>query len=180
MKKKLIISAPVFVLAIVAAILVFVWPLSFSNVIPDEEELEIVIFYINEEDINEFGLVKHSTRQFIFSPDSAEFIQIHQILDRYSFRRSLRTFSRSTSLSTGNRYTLDFHIGEYPRVSRAVLATGDTNEIRVNNRLYRIGFFGNDTAFAMMDEIKSVLDASEPHWEMNRYAPSFRGRSVVR
>ena len=166
MKKKLILTALVLVVVIIAVVLVLVWPLSFSNVISGKEDLRIVIVEINDEVEYDNGLVNEYTREFVFSSDSTEFMQIQQILTGHSYRRSFRTYfssDQSILLIRGedDRYYLELHSGE------SSINFGQTNEIKVNNRVYIIGYFGNDTAFSMMDEIKSVLDASTPSWENN-------------
>jgi len=163
MKKKLFFSALILTLAIAIAILLIMWPLSFSSVISDEAELRVVIVDINNEVLYENGQVNQSTREYTFSPDSTEFAQIQQILSRHSSHSRLWAFS-DNNLLLGDRY-LELHSGENR------ITFGGINEIKVDganhNRVYRIGYSGNDTALAMMDEIKNALDASEPTWECN-------------
>ena len=166
MKKKMILLASVLVLAIIAAISVLVWPLSFSNVISEKGDMRILVVEINDMIKYDNGQVNEYTREFVFSPDSAEYSQIRRILSKYSYHRSFRTlFSSDQSILVSkdkdDRYYLDLFSGE------SVILTGQTNEIKVNNKIYSIGYTGNDTAFSMMDEMKSIFDASAPSWENN-------------
>ena len=166
MKKKAVLIASLFVVVIIAVVLVLVWPLSFSNIISGKEDLRIVIVEINDVIKYGNGQVNQYTREFVFSPDSTEFLQIQRILSRYSYHRSFRTFFSSdqsilVSKDKDDRYYLDLFSGE------SVILTGQTNEIKVNNKIYSIGYTGNDTAFSMMDEMKSIFDASAPSWENN-------------
>jgi len=166
MKKKMTLLAAVLTPVIVAVVSVLVWPLSFSNVLSDQVELRIVITEIDNEIKYDNGQVNQLTRLFVFEPDSTEFSQIQQILDRHSYHRSFRTFfsgdqSILFSRDENDRYCLDFYSEE------GIILTGQTSEIKVNSRVHSIGYFGNRKAFSMMDEVKSILDASAPSWENN-------------
>ena len=117
MKKKMILLASVLVLAIIVAISVLVWPLSFSNVISEKGNMRILIVEINDMNKYDNGQVNEYTREFVFSPDSAEYSQIQQILSRYSYHRSFRTFISSdqsilVSIDKDDRYYLDLYSGE--------------------------------------------------------------------
>ena len=178
MKKKAILIISILVVVIIAVVLVLVLPLSFSDVISDREDLRIVIVEIDDEVKYDNGRVNEHTKEFVFSPDSTEFIQIQQILSRHSYHRSFRTFFSSDQsiilygLDTDiykDRYYFSMFSGE------STVHTGQTNEIKVNNKVYNIGYFSNDTAFSMMDEIKSVLDVSVPYWENNLGVSPIRG-----
>lgn len=166
MKKKMLILAVILALVIIIVVSVLVWPLSFSNVMSDKEDLRIVITEINDEIKYDNGQVNQYTREFIFRPDSAEFLQIRQILSRHSYHRSFRTyFSSDQSIllrkDENDRYNLDLYSGE------STIFTGQTNEIKVNNKVYNIGYSGNGTAFSMTDELKSILDDFAPYREHN-------------
>ena len=127
----------------------------------------MVIVEINDEIKYDNGQVNEYTREFVFSPDSHEFLQIQQILSKYSYHRSFRTFFSSDQSilmyngDSGDRYYLDLYSGD------STILSGQSNEIKVNYKVYNVGYFGKDTAFSMMDEIKSILDASAPSWENN-------------
>ena len=146
MKKKIAICAMVMVA--VAIGIVFLWPLSFSGVITDNADLFVVHI---DADI-ENGIPKHTSRNYQFQPDSKEFTQIQQILDRYTFHRSLRTFFDDVSMEGNDaEYWLHLYSGENQ------ILCGGTGEIIVNNHVYRIGYWGNKTALSMMEEISDLL-----------------------
>ena len=141
---------------IIAVALAFLLPLSFSDIVsPDAEMLiQLVEFFPAD------GRVTTSTKEYIFTPDSAEHEQLRQALDNYSYHRSLSTFlSGNNTLPLENRFYINLFSGEN------VIKTGEADEIKVNHRVYRVGYFGSDAAFAMTDELKSILDAAEPTWQ---------------
>lgn len=161
-KRKQMILALAFALALIILVsIVLIWPLSFSNIISDGAELRIVVVDISNEITYDNGQVNQCTKEFFLYPNSSEFIQMQQILTSYTYHRSIRTFSSNNSILIGDRYYLDLHSGVN------LMITGGTNEIKVNNRVFCIGYFGNNTAVTMMDEIKGILDKLEPYWEMN-------------
>ena len=159
MKKRLIL--PAFAAAIIIGALVFIYPLSFSKIVADDSELIIVIVEKGDKPVYPNGQVNESTREYRFNPEAEAFMQIRQILSNHSYHRSLRTFQSDNSLLINDRYYLNLYSG------KNLIATGGTNEIRVNYRIHNIGYFGYGAAFSMMDEIKSVLDLCEPFWENN-------------
>ena len=163
-KKKLEFLVLSIVLVTIAGACVLVWPLPFSSVISDETELMIVVVEINADIIYDNGMVNRATREYIFPPDSSEFVQMRQVLSTYSYHRSFRTFFGSNSIPIGGRFYLDLHSGEH------LIATGGNHDIKVDGRVYQMGYGGHDAAFAMADAIKAILDASAPSWEANQAA----------
>ncbi len=146
MKKKIAICA--LALITVVTSIVFLRPFSFSDVIMDNTDLFVV--YIDT--ALESGMPKHTTTTYQFQPGSEEFAQIEQILNNYSFHRSLRTFFNDASMDGNDAgYWLHLYSGEN------TILCGGTGEIVVNDHIYRIGYWGNETALSMMGEISKLL-----------------------
>ncbi len=146
MKKKIVIC--VLILVIVVIGMVSLWPLSFSGIIADDADLIVVRTDAEIED----DAPKHTVTNYQFQPDTTEFAQIKQILNNYSFHRSLRTFFDDASIDGNDaRYWLHIYSGENN------ITCGGTGEIIVNSHVYRIGYWGNKTALSMMEEISDLL-----------------------
>ena len=148
MKKKILIAA-----AVLALILYF-RPLSFP---------ELSFESGDHLGVNRVDLTIADGRPFMtssiyaFEEGSPEAEAIGEILGRYSYRRSLRTPFPNTDLE-GNDAGFFLHIwGE-----NLYISTGGTGEITVNDRVYRMGLFGNRNNLAFMEEIAAVLSEAEP------------------
>jgi len=141
---------PICVLALVIIVIgiVFLWPLSFSGIIADDADVFIVRTDMEMED----DAPKHITTNYQFQADSTEFAHIQQILNKFSFHRSLRTFFDDASMDGNDAgYWLHIYSGE------SDISCGGTGEIMVNGRVYRIGYWGNKKALSMMREISDLL-----------------------
>ena len=136
--------------------LIMLWPLSFTNAITGDAEMRIIIWDLG---IKESGHFDTTSIDYIFQPDSDEYTKIWNILDKYSFHRSFRSFFKDTSISgrKGADYNLQIYFVEEGKLSRSINTLG-TGEIVVNDRVYRIGYWGNKKAIKLMDEVRSVLE----------------------
>lgn len=147
MKKKITLFMSGLVL--IAILLFFLWPLPFPNTVMDSAPLDILLvdFYVEN---SEAGI---NSTTYQFQPDSKEYRQIQEILSKYSFHRSLKTVFGNDFMS-GNDvdYVLQLYSGE-----ESIVFDG-TNRVLVNNKAYRIGYWGNSTAWKMIDEIRDVLE----------------------
>lgn len=146
MKKK--IALLVSGLMLISIFLFFLWPLSFSNAITVGEPLDMLLadFYVEN---GETGI---NSTTYQFQPDSEEYLQMQEILSKYSFHRSLKTiFGYDFMSGDDDAYVLQLYSGE-----KSIIFDG-TNSVLVNSRAYRIGYWGNTTALDMMDEIRGVL-----------------------
>ena len=142
MVKKLICG--VLAGALVALALFFLWPMSFGDVVSEEKELSVVYMDTDMRDI----------RRYQFQPDSEEFEQIVQVLEGYSFHRSFRTVLSGSGMEGNDAgYWLHLYSG-----TDGGIDCGGTGEVMVDNRVYRMGYFGNGAALDMMEEILAVLD----------------------
>lgn len=148
MKKKMLVLA--LAVAILALGAVFLWPLSFQGVFPPDTELVVTHSLISIEN----GVPRHTTANYEFAPDSQQFAQIEQILSGYTYHRSLRSFSSDTTVNGNDAgYWLFLYCGK-----GRILCSG-TGEIVVNDRVYRMGYWGNQKAFSLMEELSAVLAA---------------------
>ena len=145
MRQKIIWSA--FITTAILLCLIFLWPMSFTDAIASDTELWVQITDVTIEN----SLPNHTVVDFVFQHDSDEYVQIMQILDRYSFRRSLRTFFSDNSI-TGNNVGFWLHIFSDDKN----MTSGGTGEVIVNSRVYRI-YGGITTNIEMMNEIRNVL-----------------------
>lgn len=146
MKKK--IALLVSGLILISICLGFLWPLSFPNAITEGVPLDMLLadFYVEN---GETGI---NSTTYQFQPDSEEYSQIQEILSKYSFHRSLKTVFGCDFMSGDDAaYVLQLYSGE-----TSIIFDG-TNRVLVNDRAYRIGYWGNTTALKMMDEICDVL-----------------------
>ena len=148
MKKKILIAA-----AVLALILYF-RPLSFPALSFESGD------YLS---VNRVDLTIADGRPFMtssiydFEEGSPEAVAIGEILERYSYHRSLRTLFPNTDLD-GNDAGYWLHLWS----DGLYLSSGGTGEINVNDRVYRMGLLGNQTLLAFMEEIAAVLAEAEP------------------
>jgi hypothetical protein len=151
MKKKIILSLAG--LAVIIFGLIMLWPLSFSDVMVDDIE---IYFIVTDLGVDENGRLENTTSNYIIKPDSDEFIQLRNILNKYSYHRSFRSFFNDTSM-TGNDAGYWFHIYQIGTEVKTII-TGGTGEVIINDRVYRIGYWSNKKALSMMDEIHNLLE----------------------
>jgi hypothetical protein len=147
-KKKIILTLLCAVVIVFG--LIMLWPLPFSNGITNDTELWIQLIDIDVEN----GLPNNTVSNYRIQSDSEEYILILQILGKYSFHRSFRTFFSDTSINGNNAgFWLHLYSGEKQMIS------GGTGEVIINNRVYRIGWFGNKKALSLMNNLRSILDS---------------------
>ena len=162
-RKSLFAGISIVIIPIVIAILtVFLWPLSFSNHIPDEVEMLV--------SITESDGYRRVSRQYRFQSDSEVLIQIREVLDGYSFRRSFWTFftpersvgdrvarNRPDGYSTSLALSALCPTGRY--ASSLIYLPGTASEIIVGGRFYRMS---SNAEAAMKAELLSILDTANP------------------
>ena len=137
--KKIVIGvAIVFILVLNC---VFLYPLSFENVISNSTDLYLVYIETGITD----GMVQHESTDYRFAADSEEVEQIQQILQRYSYHRCLRSWSDNAHIDdNGAGYWLQLYSGDNN------IICGGTNAIIVNNHVYHIGYWGNQKALSII------------------------------
>jgi hypothetical protein len=146
MKKKIIRA--VIVLAVVGACFFMLWPLSFTDLIREDMDLHVRI----EEFENEDGMPEPTVSEYTLSPGSEEHAAVREILDRYSYHRTFRSFWSGASINGSSWLSL------YSGGNGITL--GGTPEVIVGAHVYQVGYFGfgYDKAQNMMAEIRAVLE----------------------
>jgi hypothetical protein len=132
------------------------WPLSLTDAITDDAEMRIVVWDFVTNENGQFDTI---SADYTFQLGSDEYIQIRRILDKYSFHRSFRSFFNDTSMSgkNGADFNLQIYFVDEGSLSKSINTFG-TGEILVNDRVYRIGYWGNKKALEMMNDIRGVLE----------------------
>lgn len=154
-KKKRIIGATIVIIILILCVL-FLWPRSFADVSRAVESIAVVVV---EESFD------HDNATYIYDKKDSEFKEIMKILNQYSYHLSLRTISNylSDNVSLGGNkagYWLNIYLYTEPdRQGECYdILSGGTGDIIVNNGVYRIGYWGNDTALNMMDEVCQTVN----------------------
>jgi len=148
LKKKFITITIILIFLIIG--IIFLYPLSFENIISSNDDLGVV--YIKN--VGSDGKPQHESTDYYYKSDSEEMKQIQQILRKYTYHRGLRSWSKNNLMEgeNGSGYWLHLYFGENSIIS------GGTGEIIVNNYIYRIGYWGNKKAITLMEEIRKVLE----------------------
>ena len=152
------------------------WPLSLTDALTDGAEMQIIVVELGASENGQFDTTSTS---YVFQPGSEEYVQIRRILDKYSFHRSFRSFFKDTSISgrNGADYNLQIYFVEKGNLSKSINTLG-TGEIAVNDRVYRIGYWCNKNALAMMNEIRSILEQSIPSIKLRDFGKIKIGDSI--
>lgn len=153
MKKRTLILGTIVLIALVLYFRPMSFPEIFQNA--DSDAFSVtktdLLFDVGKADMKNTG--------YSIQKDSPEAIAIQEILDRYTYRRSLRTPFSNGDLN-GNDAGYWLHIWG-PNID---FNSGGTGEITMNNRAYRMGLFGSKQNLAFMEEIAAVLADAEPIW----------------
>lgn len=133
--------------AVVSSMIAFLFPLSFSNLIENCDSIKII--YINDN-------LQHSPiNEKIFEKDSETFSELKNIFEDYSYRRCVRTIFDGSSMS-GNNAGYWLHIYIDNGNERTVIILGGTGEMQIENKIYRMGYWGNESMLGFMEEIVEV------------------------
>lgn len=153
MKKRSLIFSAIILIALV----IYFRPLSFPDIFQNADS---DAFSVTKTDLLfENGKADMKNTGYSIQEGSPEAIAIQEILDCYTYRRSLRTpFSNGDLSGNGAGYWL--HLWG-PNID---FNSGGTGEITMGNRVYRMGLFGNQKNVAFMEEIAAVLADAEPLW----------------
>ncbi|MCL2149598.1 MAG: hypothetical protein FWH51_01520 [Dehalococcoidia bacterium] len=152
MKQKIVLS--LLCVAIVVSGLIMLWPLSFADAITSDAAMRIDVTAHRLEG----NLLTGTSETYILQPDSEEFLQIQRLLDEYPYHRSFRSFSRHASISNAGSVLWISQVFGDGESRQVVLA--DNGEVIVNGHVYRMGYWGNQQALAVMGEIVSILEKS--------------------
>lgn len=144
------ILAAVAVLSLVCYLL---WPHSFAGLQPDCDS--IIIFHTDAAE--DYSLTQ--TKE-IYLVDSPEFVQIMDILSRYTYHRSFRTLTKANN-TDGNRSGFWLNVYLDHGGDRLDFTCGGTGEILIDGIAWRVGYWGDRTELTMMAELAAVLEKQE-------------------
>lgn len=143
MKKK--IFASIALLLVVSIFICLQYPESFSKYM--ENCTSVTVIYVDNNIEPEADIITE-----VFEKDTEKFTELKEIISDFSFHRSRRSFSNDTSLSSNPPgYWLYIYIDSGEK--RTVLTCGGTGEIFFDDRIYRMGYWGNKTALTFMNQI---------------------------
>lgn len=142
------ISLGIIILCTLTVALIFFYPLSFYDTEGNNVYFTIVYTEITLPPNDH----KLDTKQFTLEPGSDKLSQIQEVLTKYTYHRGPRSWSSDLSVK-GN--DAGYWLTIYSENNN--IFCGGTGEIVVNNRVYRMGYWGNQKSLAFMEEIRDVL-----------------------
>src|SRR5690606_6220104 len=148
MIKRLIVFLSI--AAIVTSGIIFYWPQSFTKVI-DENAGAYLIH--TERLFNERGtpILDSIKTEIYIEPGSDQFTDLKEILSKYSYHRSLKTYFGDPIINgRGNEKVM---IDAYPDS----ISNIGSKEILIGSRVYHLGYWGNKKAQAMISDIKAYI-----------------------
>jgi hypothetical protein len=154
MKKTVMISISVMMIAIV---MFFLYPMSLSSILEHQNQsMTVLVTGTNTQPI--------FTEQF--EPGSEKYTQMQRLLEKYIYHPSLRTFIGDSTLGEGAAgFWVQISSGEHSLVSVG------TGEVKVDDRIYRLGYWGNKAALSFMEEIRGLLEQSSAESDSVSSAP---------
>lgn len=155
MKKRItIISFCVVIIIFLSISVVFLQPHSFIDL--NEPIKSITV------GIADMGKGEIAYTSFEYSELDIEFNDIIDCLSKYSYHFSIGTlgaiFSASSSME-GNDAGYWVNIYLDTDSERYTILCGGTGEIMVDDIVYRVGYWGNNKAISMMEEIRSIINS---------------------
>ena len=141
-------------LALLAGTCYMLWPHSFAGLQPECDS--ITLLRLDDTGVDHSPTITKET----YSSDSQEFVQIMDILSRYTYHRSFRTLMHANNIE-------DNHAGFWLHVyldhgdDRVNFTCGGTGEILIDGLAWRVGYWGDRASLSMMDELAAVLNGQE-------------------
>lgn len=126
------------------------WPHSFADLQPACDSITI----LRTDTAEDYSL---TTTKETYSADSPELAQIIDILSRYTYHRSFRTLAGANG-TEGNHagYWLGVYLDHGG--DRVDFTCGGTGEILIDGLVWRVGYWGDRTSLAMMQELSDMLE----------------------
>lgn len=152
--KRHAVFASIVALLIICTILFCLKPISFDNKLFTKGDLFILytepIFEVATDNGESYSKADFKTKQFNFTRESPEFQQVEKVLGKYSYHLCLRSFiDMGTSKNYSHNYAVFF--GEN------YLFISDIPYISINNKVYRIGYWGSSRISELDNELKDIL-----------------------
>ena len=159
-------------IAFIVALVVYFWPLPFSNII--NRALDTLDFSVWDMDVVIIDVDNELDESFFmrynFSPYSYEFTRILNVLNEHTYRRSFRTYlgnPYALALGPPADYWLDIRLGNYN------IITGGLGEIVVRPRFYRMNNASEQAMRAALREIIDEYDSSDQNLDKYNNYPVY-------
>lgn len=150
MSKKMVWSIILAILmAIFCVVTYFYQPIPFHFIEDDLISIVYVDFSL------ENGRANQSTKQYSIQVDSLEFQQMKEIFEKYSYHRSLDTIFSDASISGASKIFMICTNG----VSMTI---GNVPEIIMQDKVYRVGYWGSSEINDLNNELLEILSNVEP------------------
>lgn len=151
MKKKhtaLVVGLAGAALAIGLALL-FLLPVPLANGIDTEAELQAALSVYHFDPPGDTEVLR-----YYFSPGAPEYVQIQQIVEKYTCHRTMQTIAGNLSPGiSSEEWILSLFSGE-----RRIVA-GGTADVIINDHVYRL-YGGKEAVSAVMNDIRTVLEGT--------------------
>ncbi|MBR3839844.1 MAG: hypothetical protein IKM20_01745 [Erysipelotrichales bacterium] len=140
------------VVVILAVVAFFTWPISIADMLSGDDGYYVVAVEYDAK----AGKIGQDSLAYRFKAGEEKTIELQSILDSYTCHRTLRTLTGDTTLSSeGMNYWIYIHSGK-----KAFNGYGD-QEISLAGNIYHVGYFNNEKATAMINEIREFLETCE-------------------
>ena len=149
MKRKIVWGGAVLVIAAVLAY--FLWPMPLGEVLPEGEIINIV--YIKHI-LTENGEALQESTDYQLDVGSEQAAQLHAALEGYTYHRTWGTILSDNSIDGADEwagYTLQLFAGD-----KSISSMG-SGTVLINGCVHRVGYWGNQTDLAWMEEVCAVL-----------------------
>ena len=149
MKRKMVWGGAV--LVIVAVLAYFLWPMPLGGVLPEEETINVV--YIKHI-LTENGEALQESTDYQLDAGSEQAAQLRAALEDYTYHRTWGTIMKANSIDGPyecSGYTLQLVEGD-----KSISSMG-SGKVLINGCVYRVGYWGNQTDLAWMEEVCAVL-----------------------
>lgn len=149
MKRKIVWGGAVLVIATVLAY--FLWPMPLGEVLPEGETIQAVHIQLI---LTENGEALQESTDYQLDAGSEQAAQLRAVLDGYTYHRTWGTLWGANSIGgsgEGADYSLHLYAGEKD------IASMGCGSVLINGRAYRVGYWGNQTDLAWMEEVCAVL-----------------------
>lgn len=147
--KGIFIGTAIILLLILGGVLLY--PMPLYEFISESDDL--IVYHTTVEIDQTDGSPRMETKEYHFDGGTEKIQLIRQILSTYSYHRGLRYFGKDGSMEGGSAgIWIQLYSGENS------IASVGTKEISINNRVGRIGYWGNKESRSLISEILTVLE----------------------
>lgn len=123
----------------------FLWPVSLTDVLPEDEDLQVNVLDADEQETI-----------YRFSVGSEEWANLRDILHRYPCYRSISPNGKNT-----NQH-LDQNVQILIQSAYSVIYADGSNKITVNDSIFRMGWFSQNKIQNFFTELTALLETQTP------------------